>query len=42
MPRESKACGMEVDSTKPASIKANSMSRTGIVCGSSQLVAQHV
>ncbi len=41
-PRSSNAFGIEVDSTRPASISTNSSTRTGVRSGSSQLVIQDV
>ena len=41
-PRDSKACGIEVESTSPPSISANSRIRTGVISGLSQLVIQEV
>ena len=41
-PRNSKACGIEVESTSPPSISANSRTLTGVFSGSSQLVIQEV
>ena len=41
-PRDSKACGIEVESTSPPSISANSSTRTGVISGLSQLVIQEV
>jgi len=41
-PRPSNADGIEVDSTSPPSVSANSSSRTGVFSGSSQLVIQEV
>ena len=42
MPRDSKAFGIEVESTKPPSISRNSRTRTGVSSGLSQLVIQEV
>jgi len=41
-PFSSKASGSDVDITRPAAIRANRASRTGVVSGSSQLVTQLV
>ena len=41
-PRPSNAAGIEVDSTRPPSVSANSSRRTGVFSGSSQLVIQEV
>ena len=40
--RPANACGIEIDSTRPASISTNSITRAGVACGSTQLVAQEV
>jgi hypothetical protein len=41
-PREPKASGSDVESTRPASIRTNNMRRTAGVSGSSQLVTHDV
>src|SRR3954469_13843516 len=41
-PRDSKACGIEVESTSPPNISENNRMRTGVSSGLSQLVIQEV